>query len=84
MKLTDWIVDKFGADKVMHYLVGAWVPAVLSPMGWLWVILGGVSVILLNILKERYLDNEFEIKDIYSAGFGSLTSTVLYGLINTI
>ena len=81
MKLTDWIVDKFGPDKVMHYLVAAWISAALSPKGFFWLLAGGFSVIVLNIVKERFFDGDFEVKDVYSASFGTLTSAIIYGLL---
>lgn len=81
MKFTDWIVEKFGNDKIMHFLGGAWITSLFSPFGWIGIIIGIVLTLILSLIKEQYLDSEFDFKDIIAASMGSLTSILLYWVI---
>lgn len=78
MKLTNWIVNKVGADKVIHFLTGAWLVSAVSPfglgvMGWT-----AVAVILLSVIKEYCLDDKADWGDISAAGLGCAASFVAY------
>ena len=84
MRFTDWIVQKFGSDKVMHFLGGAWITSLFSPIGWIGVLFGVILTLILNIIKERYFDSEFDSKDIIAAGIGCMSSVVLYLILISI
>ena len=81
MIFTDWIVNKLGNDKVMHFLGGAWITSLFSPIGWFGILIGVIITMILIFIKEQYLDTEFELKDIIAAGIGCIVSTILYLLL---
>ena len=81
MRFTDWIVNKLGNDKVMHFLGGAWITSLFSPIGWFGILIGVIITMILSFIKEQYLDTEFELKDIIAAGIGCIVSTILYLLL---
>lgn len=68
----------FANDKVMHFLGGAWIVSVFSPIGWWGILIGIVVMLLLSIVKEQFLDDEFDWKDIIAACIGSAVSVLLY------
>ena len=84
MRFTDWIVQKIGSDKVMRFLGGAWITSLFSPIGWIGILFGVILTLVLSIIKERYLDSEFDFKDIIAAGTGCATSVVLYLILISI
>ena len=51
MKLTNWFVEKFGTDKMLHFLGGALMIAVPSPLGWWGVIVGFIMMLGLSFIK---------------------------------
>lgn len=81
-KITDWIVNKFGEDKVMHFLGGAWITSVFTPLGIYWTLGGVLFVLIISLIKELFLDSFFDIKDIVAAMFGSLVSVILFIVIS--
>ena len=78
---TDEIIRKFGADKVLHFLGGALICAVVSIVmdvqegvtGWrtLLVPLAGLIVALFAAwVKERFLDSSVDKKDLLATVLG--------------
>ena len=84
MKLTNWFVNNFGTDKMLHFMGGALMVAVLSPFGWWGVAVGFVLMLILSFVKEQYLDSAFDKKDIIAATLGGIVSIVLYAIISLI
>lgn len=80
MKLTDWFVNRFGTDKMLHFLVGALIVSMLSYFGWLGIIGATILVFILSIIKEKYLDTFFDKGDIKSAMLGCMLSVLVYVL----
>jgi hypothetical protein len=75
MKLTDKLVEKFGHDKLLHFLVAAWVVSVCSSYGVgciAWII-----IILLSIIKEKIFDDYSDTKDIIAGALGGFVSLLL-------
>ena len=75
MKLTDKLVEKFGHDKLLHFLVAAWVVSVCSLYGVgciAWII-----IILLSIIKEKIFDDYADTKDIIAGTLGGFVSLLL-------
>jgi uncharacterized membrane protein len=75
-KFIDKIVNYFTSDKVLHFLVGALIVAqfevfAANPSGWFWPFIGVILVAVLSFLKEKYLDDEFDLKDIWAALAGA-------------
>ena len=81
MKLTNWFVEKFGTDKMLHFLGGALMVAVTSPLGWWGVLVGFIMMLGLSFIKEQCLDSTFDKKDIIAATLGSIVAIVLYVII---
>lgn len=81
MKFTDWLTNSFGTDKVMHFLGGAWITSLFSPIGWWGILIGIIITLILSFVKELWLDTFFDYKDIVAATLGSCTSVILYLLI---
>lgn len=75
MKLTDKLIEKFGHDKLLHFLVAAWVVSVCSLYGVeciAWII-----IILLSIIKEKIFDDYSDTKDIIAGTLGGFVSLLL-------
>ena len=52
MRLTDKLVEKFGADKLLHFFVAAWLVAECKNYGIITGFFGWIAVIILSALKE--------------------------------
>lgn len=83
-KLTNWFVNSFGSDKVMHFLGGAWITSILSIYGWYGILASFLVVFTLSFIKEQFLDAKFDKWDINAAIFGSATSAIIYGIAELI
>ena len=84
MKLTNWFVDKFGTDKMLHFMGGALMVAVLSPFGWWGVVIGFILMLILSFAKEQWLDSVFDKKDIIAATLGGIVAICIYVIIDLI
>lgn len=84
MYLTDLITKHFGSDKVMHYLGGAWITALASPFGGLGISIAFIIILCLSFIKEKWLDETFDWYDILAAFVGSLSTILIYVLIQKI
>lgn len=80
-RLTNWFVNTFGGDKVMHFLGGAWITSILSVYGWYGIIAGIALVLVLSVVKEKFLDSVFDGKDIAAAAAGCGVSAIIFALI---
>lgn len=81
MKFTDKLVEKYGIDKVLHFLGGGWIVSMFTPLGWLGVILGVVLMLIVSLAKELFFDSFFDKKDIIAASIGGGVSVIIYLLI---
>lgn len=81
MKLTNWFVNNFGTDKMLHFMGGALMVALLSPFGWWGVAIGFILMLVLSFVKEQWLDSFFDIKDIIAAALGGIMSVIVYLII---
>lgn len=79
MKITNKLVEKFGADKLLHYAVGGWLTAICSLFGWIGLLAGFILVVVLSFIKER-LDDKSDKKDIIAAELGSMTMVIIYSI----
>lgn len=84
MKLANWFIDKFGVDKMLHFLGGALIVAIFSPFGWGGVLSGFVLMLILSFIKEKYLDSVYDNKDIIAATLGGIVSVAIYAIIDLI
>jgi len=79
MKLTDKIVSRYGQDKVLHFLVGAWIVAQFDDYG---IIIGLLSLVPVGVLayaKER-LDAKADNGDIIASVVGGVCELVLFAV----
>ena len=84
MELTNWFVKKFGTDKMLHFMGGALMVAVLSPFGWWGVAIGFILMLVLSFAKEQWFDSVFDKKDIIAATLGGIVAVSLYAIIDLI
>lgn len=81
MKLTDKLVAYFGTDKLLHFLIGMIVPLLFVPLvniiniyGIITVVCTGMLMIVLNFIKEKWLDSFFDWKDLIACVIGVIFS----------
>lgn len=56
MKLTNKLMSKVGADKVLHFLAGALVVAQFEIFAWRWLLIALAIVAALSVIKEKMYD----------------------------
>jgi hypothetical protein len=78
MKLTNSLVEKFGTDKLLHFLVTSWLVSEAKYFGTIPMILIFILVIVLGFIKEFILDEKFDLHDIIASFLGGLISVILY------
>lgn len=78
---VDNIVNKFGTDKVLHYILGGWIVSAATPLGWWFVLAALLFLFIISVFKEYVLDSEVDWGDIKFAMFGGTTSTLIYLII---
>ena len=71
-------INKYGIDKVLHFLVAAFLTSLVSPMGFAAMLTMFVLLMIVSYIKEKYMDAEFTKDDIKFALYGSITSFILY------
>ncbi len=80
MKFIDDLANNFGIDKILHFIGGGWIVSLFTPFGWLGLIIGFILMLILSFVKELYLDDSFDKRDIIFGCFGGGVSIVLYVL----
>ena len=80
MKLTDKLVKKVGADKLLHLLVGALSAAYAALFHWIVMLVVTVALVVLSVYKEYKFDIEEELDDIYFCCIGMALSWVVWAL----
>lgn len=81
MKFTNYFMSKFGCDKVAHFFGGGWITSMFSPLGWLGILFGAAIVLVASFVKEKWLDDKFDAKDIFAAELGSVAAILVYVLV---
>lgn len=81
--MVDKFLAKIGIDKALHFLVGALITAYGSMLGVHYVWASIPFVVFLSFYKE-FMDKEFDIKDIIAGVLGSVTSAVVYWVLQLI
>lgn len=77
MKLTDKLVEKVGADRLLHFFVAAWVVAECKAYGIEAGCIAWITVVILSVIKEKVFDKHIDAKDIFAGALGGFTSLVL-------
>ena len=75
MKLTNWLVEKVGSDKLLHFCVGAWIVCECdSSINMMMIAIA--FVLAISIIKEL-IDDSPELMDIVYAMFGCALSFII-------
>ena len=77
MKLTDKLVEKVGADKLLHFFIAAWLVSECKAFGIVAAFFGWIVVIILSAIKEHFLDDEPEPMDACAAAYGGIVSLLI-------
>lgn len=83
MKLTDKLVEKIGADKLLHFFVAAWLVSECKAFGIIAGFIGWIAVMILSVVKEHILDGEPDSMDACAAAYGGFLSLAI-GLLQTL
>ena len=82
MKRFNAWMEKVGVDKLLHFSIGAWITALGGMYNHIGCLCCGVLIIILSIIKERLLDDNADYKDVFATSLGSVTSIIIYYIIN--
>lgn len=80
MKLTDNLVNKYGYDKIIHFLCGTTAVALTAKHGIVVMLIMTVIVFVASIWKEYHKDDYIDWKDIGAGMLGCAIAFVV-GLI---
>lgn len=92
MKELDNLLKKVGVDKVLHLFVGAWICSMFTLVSilqegslfWWQTILmpiaGTLASLFLSIIKEIFLDDKPDWKDVLWTFYGCITVFVAVGI----
>ena len=78
MKLTDKLIQKYGNDKLLHFSIGGWVTALCGLFGQIPLVIGGITITLLNVVKEYLFDNTPDWKDVKATFLGCSITFIIY------
>lgn len=81
MKLTDKLVEKFGADKLLHFLLGWVIVSIGSPFDYVGIVIATVIACLLSAIKEFKLDAVKDMKDMIAGILGAVSSGIYFVLV---
>lgn len=84
MKMFDAWMEKVGVDKLLHFSIGAWITALGGIYNHIGCLCCGGLIIILNIIKERLLDDNADYKDVFATSLGSVTSIIICYIINIV
>jgi hypothetical protein len=75
------IINELGMNRLLHFFVGAFAVAMVSPLNLYWVIGMAIVVIGASYVKERFIDKVFDIKDFIASILGVLIAMIIYFLL---
>lgn len=78
MELTNKLIERVGVDKLLHFLVTAWIVAEAKCIGWVPMLIAFVILVSLGIYKEKKLDICTDYVDLKWSIYGGLFSVFLY------
>lgn len=78
MNLTNKLVEKFGADKLLHFLLGWVIVSMGSPFGYIGIVIGTILACCLSVIKEFKLDAVKDMKDLIAGCLGALSSGIYF------
>lgn len=78
MRLVDTLINKFGSDKILHFLVGGYLTCLFGLFGWVGLVVGFIVTMFLEFAKEKWLDTVFDKKDFLATFAGSMVTIVIF------
>ncbi len=81
MRLTDTIKEKVGQDKVLHFLLAAWIMAQFTSHGVWMIILGLLIIAGASVAKEKWLDDTPDWMDVVAAVLGAMAQVFLHVIL---
>lgn len=78
MKFTNSLLEKYGIDKVLHFICGAWITLIPSVLGPLAVLIAFFLMLLASMIKESFLDEKFDFYDIVASFCGGVVSMIFF------
>lgn len=79
MEFTNKLVEKYGTDKLLHFLVGAWLMAEAKVSHNMFIIgMMFLFIVVISFIKEKYLDESFDGQDLMFGTIGAGLSLLLY------
>lgn len=78
MKLTTYLAEKVGADKLLHFLLTSWLVAEAKVYGLIAMLLMFILILILGLIKEVKLDVNADYSEWYWSVYGGLVSICLY------
>lgn len=82
MTLKEFINKHYNKNTVTHFLSGAWITALGSPLEWWGIFIAFAACILLSFIKEKYIDKSFNSFDILTVFMGCITTTIIFVIIH--
>lgn len=80
MKLTDKLVETFGADKLLHFFIAAWLVSECKAFGIGVGCIAWIVVAVLSWIKEDFFDDDVDARDIFAGALGGFVSIALMTL----
>lgn len=80
MKLTDKLIQKVGADKLLHFAFAGWIVSLASYISVTCMIVAIIAIVIMSIIKERYLDEKPDWMDFYAAVIGIFVTLFFYNV----
>lgn len=84
MKLTDKLVEKIGYDKMLHFLLASWFVSECKAYGIGVGCIAWIVIVVLAFVKEKWLDDFFDARDLLWSAFGGFASLVLMVVMDII
>lgn len=78
MNLTNKLVEKFGADKLLHFLLGWVIVSMGTPFGYIGIVISTILACFLSVIKEFKLDTVKDMKDLIAGCLGAASSSIYF------
>lgn len=78
MNLTNKLVEKFGADKLLHFLLGWVIVSMGAPFGYIGIVISTILACFLSVIKEFKLDVVKDMKDLIAGCLGAASSGIYF------
>lgn len=80
MKLTTYLSETIGADRMLHFCVGMLIPLLFLPFGIFAVWSAALLVSIMAMIKERVFDDVPDMTDFFYSVGGAFV-TIIYSML---